>query len=378
VAGDLVYFLALSWAVVRLAGPAQVGAVLAVGAVPRAVLMLAGGVIADRFGPRRVVIGSDLLRCALVLGAAVLIFVTDTRLWMLFTLALVFGVIDALFMPAVGAMPPRITHPDQLGRVQGMRTLAVRVSNAVGPLVAAVVLTAAGASGGLATAGLLFGLSVLLLLAVRVRSTPTREGERTTWDDFRDGLRYLQRNRHLIRLVLIIGACELCFSGPIAIGLVLLADERQWSAAVLGSILTTFSIGGAAAAILLIVMNRIPRAGLTLICSLLLTAVLLTWIGRSVDPGTATAVSAALGLISGVAMTVGNALLQKQTDERYLGRVSSVLALCTFGLGPLVYPLVGLTAAAGGTAIFFAACGLIWLLAALISAASPTIRCAVL
>jgi hypothetical protein len=245
-------------------------------------------------------------------------------------------------------------------------------------LVAAVVLTAAGAAGGLATAGLLFGLSVLLLLAVRVRSVPAQEGERSTWDDFCDGLRYLRRNRRLIRLVLIIGACELCFSGPIAVGLVLLADERQWSAAVLGSILTTFSIGGAGAAILLIVMNRIPRAGLTLICSLLLTAVLLTWIGRSADPGTAIALSAALGLISGVAMTVGNALLQKQTDERYLGRVSSVLALCTFGLSPLLYPLVGLTADAGGTAVFFAGCGLIWLLATVASGASRAIRSAVL
>lgn len=379
VAGDLIYFLTLSWTAVRTAGPAQAGAVLAVGAVPRAVLMLGGGVIADRFGPRRVVIGSDLSRCLLVLGAAATIWIADTQLWMLFTLALVFGVIDALFMPAVGAMPPRITSPDQLGRVQGMRTLAVRTSNALGPLMAAAALTTAGPVAGLATAGLLFGLSVVLLLAVRIRTVPAHEGpDRTPWEDLRHGLRYLRQNQQLARLVIVIGLSEMCFSGPVAIGLVLLADERRWSAAVLGSTLAAFSIGGAAAGILLIVANRIPRAGITLSCSLLLTAVLVAWIGQTTDPRTAVVLSTVLGMISGLAMAVGNALLQEQTDPRFLGRVSSALALCTVGLSPLLFPLTGLVAAAWGAGTFFIGCGLVSLIAAATNGLSRTLRSAAL
>ena len=60
--GDSVYFVALAFAAAKSVPPAQVGLVMAAGAVPRAALMLGGGVIADRFGPRRVVIGSDALR----------------------------------------------------------------------------------------------------------------------------------------------------------------------------------------------------------------------------------------------------------------------------------------------------------------------------
>ena len=167
VTGDVMFFLTLSWAVTRIAGPAQVGLVLAIGALPRAMLMLGGGVLADRLGPRRVVIGSDLARCVIVLTAAAAIFLAEPGLWALVLLALVFGVIDALFMPAVGALPARITDPGQLGRVQGLRTLAVRSSNAVGPLIAAVVLTAGGVPAGFAVIGVLFSASVALLLAVR-------------------------------------------------------------------------------------------------------------------------------------------------------------------------------------------------------------------
>lgn len=117
--GDSVYFVALGFAAAKVAPPAQVGLVMAAGAVPRAILMLGGGVVADRFGPRLVVIGSDTVRCALILAAAAALALASPGLWLLVAVALVFGVVDALFMPAVGALPPRITTPDQLVRLQG-------------------------------------------------------------------------------------------------------------------------------------------------------------------------------------------------------------------------------------------------------------------
>lgn len=133
VTGDVVYFLALSWAATRVGGPSQVGLVVAAGALPRAVLMLGGGVVADRFGPLRVAVVSDAIRCAVVLAVAVAVVLTFPSVWLLVVVALIFGVVDAVFMPAVGALPPRITSPEQLARVQGMRGLSIRLSNAVGP-----------------------------------------------------------------------------------------------------------------------------------------------------------------------------------------------------------------------------------------------------
>jgi MFS family permease len=369
VSGDVVFFLTLSWAVTRMAGPAQVGAVLAVGAIPRALLMLVGGVIADRYGPRRVVIGSDLARCLMVFCAAALMQFAAAGLSMLFAVALVFGVIDALFMPAVGALAGRLTDPGQLSRVQGLRMLAVRVSNAVGPMIAAIVLTAAGVAAGFGLVGLLFSLSVGLLLAVRLnRMQPGVRLSGSPFADLKDGLRHLRRNRQLTQLVVVVGLGELCFSGPVGIGLVLLTAERHWAAVVLGWTLTAFSIGGAVAGILLTALTRLPRAGVVLACSLLATAVLVGALGQVTTAGMLIAGSAVLGTISGAASAIGNALLQRKTDPRYLGRVSSVTSLSTVGLSPLLYPVAGAVAAVWGTGIFFAGCALVCLLAALIAA----------
>ncbi|QIQ05245.1 MFS transporter [Streptomyces liangshanensis] len=170
--GSNVYFVALAWAAARTGSPGQAGLVLAVGSVPRAVLMLGGGVVADRWGPRLVVIGSDAARCVFILGmAAVLMFISPS-VWLLASVALVFGAVDALFLPAVGALPPRITAPGQLARVQGMSGLATRFANVAGAPIGGLTVAIGGSASAFTAAGVLFAVSLPLLLSVRIGGLP--------------------------------------------------------------------------------------------------------------------------------------------------------------------------------------------------------------
>ncbi|MFF4084503.1 MFS transporter [Streptomyces sp. NPDC001777] len=374
VAGDVVYFLALSWAATRAGGPSQVGLVVAAGALPRAVLMLGGGVVADRFGPRRVAVLSDAVRCAVILAAAAAVALAPAHIWLLAVVALIFGVVDAVFMPAVGALPPRITTVDQLARVQGMRGLSIRLSNAVGPLVAGAVLVSGGAAGAFTAAGVLFAVSLGTLLTVRV--TPPAETPRRTSarNELRDGLRYVRRHRLLAPLVVVIGLSEMCFSGPVATGLVLLADERGWGAEGMGWVASAFSIGATASALLLTVVPRVPRAGMTMSAALLVTAAGAVGLGQAPSLAMAVAFGALIGLTSGFATTLTGALVQTETDPRYLGRVTSVTTLCTLGLAPVLFPAVGVTVALWGAGTFFAGCGAICLLAAVLGLSVPALR----
>ncbi|WP_405531303.1 MFS transporter [Streptomyces canus] len=174
--GDSVYYIALSWAAVQTGTPSQAGVVMAVSAVPRAVLMLGGGVIADRFGPHRVVILSDTVRCAAVLAVAGLLFLTGPGLWPLAVLALVFGTVDAVFLPAVGALPARVTSRGQLARVQGMRGLGIRFASVVGGPLGGLAVAVGGAAAAFTFAGLLIAVSVPLLISVRLRELPAGDG----------------------------------------------------------------------------------------------------------------------------------------------------------------------------------------------------------
>lgn len=102
--GDQVYFIALGWAAVQTTGPGGAGLILAAGSVPRLVLLLLGGAFVDRWGARRLMLGSDVLRGTVMAAAAVLTAATSPSLIVLVSVAVVFGMVDAMFLPAVGAL----------------------------------------------------------------------------------------------------------------------------------------------------------------------------------------------------------------------------------------------------------------------------------
>ncbi|MFF4626171.1 MFS transporter [Streptomyces griseorubiginosus] len=373
--GDSVYYIALSWAAVQSGTPAQAGVVMSVSALPRALLMLGGGVIADRFGPRRVVIGSDAVRCAAVLAVAALLYLAEPGLWALALLALVFGTVDAVFMPAVGALPARVTTRGQLTRVQGMRGLGIRFASVVGGPLGGLAVAVGGAATAFAFAGLLIAISVPLLVSVRIREvdrhaaapsacgeTPARGAVGSAWSDLRIGLRYIRRHRVLAPLMLAVALGDLGFVGPLNVGLTLLADERGWGSAGMGWVLGGFGAGAGLASLVLAVRGRVPHAGLVMAYTCLGGAVAIG--ALAFVPGVVAAAGVALliGLLAGLSGALCGALLQTQADPAYLGRVTAVASLVSLGFAPLSMPLSAAAIGAWGTGPVFvtsaAVCGL--------------------
>ncbi|MFC9464272.1 MFS transporter [Streptomyces coelicoflavus] len=376
--GDMVFFLALSWAAVQNGTPAQAGLVTAVSAVPRALLMLGGGVVADRLGPRRVVIGSDAVRCVTVLAVAAVLFATDPGLWLLALLAVVFGTVDAVFMPAVGALPARITGKDQLARVQGMRGLAIRFAAVVGAPLGGLGVAVGGAAAAFACAGLLIAVSVPLLVSVRMRDLPADDAgaarETTAWRDLVGGLRYVRRHRVLGPLMVTIALGDLGFVGPLNVGLTLLADERGWGASGMGWVLAGFGTGAGVAALLLTVRGRLPHAGYVAAGAIVPGAAAIAALAHA--PALPVAVGTALlvGLLTGLSGAMCGALLQTQSDPAYLGRVTAVGGIVSLGIAPLSMPLSAAAIGVWGTGPVFAVSAAVCGLGGVVALCAPGVR----
>nr|WP_202477481.1 MFS transporter [Streptomyces sp. SID5470] len=374
--GDSVYYIALSWAAVQSGTPAQAGIVMSVSALPRAVLMLGGGVIADRLGPRRVVIGSDAVRCAAVLAVAALLFLTSPGLWPLALLGLVFGTVDAVFMPAVGALPARVTSRGQLARVQGMRGLGIRFASVVGGPLGGLAVAAGGAKAAFTLAGLLIAISVPLLVAVRTRELPADDTKAagTAWHDLRAGLQYIRRHRVLAPLMLVIALGDLGFVGPLNVGLTLLADERGWGASGMGWVLGGFGTGAGVASLLLAVRGRVPHAGHVMAYACLCGAVAIG--ALAFVPGIVAAAGVALliGLLAGLSGALCGALLQTQADPACLGRVTAVSSLVSLGFAPLSMPLSAAAIGAFGTGPVFVTSAAVCGLGGVVALCAPNLR----
>ncbi|MBC9712164.1 MFS transporter [Streptomyces sp. TRM66268-LWL] len=390
--GDSVYFLALGWAAAQIGGPAQVGVVMAVGAIPRALLMLGGGVVADRFGPRKVVIGSDTVRSVLILAVAAVLWLSAPGLWVLVALALLFGVVDALFMPAVGALPARITARGELMRLLGFKAFVDRFGRLAGPPLAGFALGAGGPEAAFAAAGVLFALSLVLLITVRIpgvrpdsaRSDGARSARAGSGDarsdeapspsgrggsvlrELRDGLRYVRR--HPVVGPLVVSGCisQVGISPPLTVGIVVLGEERGWSPAGVGFVLGAMAFGAGVSTLGLAVAGRFPRAGLWATVTLLVASAAIGAIGLMPTVAAAAAVALTAGLVSGLCGGLSSTLIQANTESGYLGRVSSVMAFTAVGVTPLFFPVGGWAAGNWGAASVFVVGGAVSMAASLL------------
>src|SRR5512143_1268372 len=83
--GDQFAFIATPWLVLKLTNdPLALGIVLALEGIPRAVFMLLGGAITDRFSPRLIMLAADIIRFILTTLIALVVFTGTVQMWMLY------------------------------------------------------------------------------------------------------------------------------------------------------------------------------------------------------------------------------------------------------------------------------------------------------
>ncbi len=143
--GDQFYLVALPWVVLHVTGSAvAIGTILMAAAVPRALLMLLGGLVSDRVSPRKVLMTTASAR-ALVVGAIGLFVALGTiRFWQLCLLAFAFGVADAFAMPAAQAFLPALVASDDLVAAKALVQSTAQLTTIVGPAPAGVAIKAVG------------------------------------------------------------------------------------------------------------------------------------------------------------------------------------------------------------------------------------------
>ena len=356
VLGDQVWYVALSWMAVRLASPGVAGVILAVSSLPRLALLLLGGAIVDRYGPRRLMIGSDLLRAVISLGAAGTALVAP-GVPLLVAVALVFGLADAVFLPAAGAIAPRLLQPNQIASGVGTTTLAARAALTIGAPLGGVLVAAGGLPLACLVNAATFVVSVASLASVRPRAAAAvaQSGPREPLlGALRAGLAYLVRHRMLRVLLLVSLLTNLGFVGPMNVGLALVSTARGWGAAGIGDMLAGFGVGAVTGALL---MMRV-RSGsggrvVAAVCAAVQGGAVFT---IAVAPHLWTAVLATTltGLTSGPLAIVVTSLTQRFTDDRFRGRVASVNTLANLGVTPMAMAVMGAVAGQLGNVPAFA------------------------
>ena len=363
--GDQFYFIALPWLVLELSGnPFTLGAMLAVQGLPRALFMLVGGAVTDRFSPRRVMIGSNVARLLIVALLAALVLTGSVRLWMLWSIVLAFGVADGFFFPAQGAIVPRLAATEQLPAANAVVQGLDQVAQFVGPMVAGALIAAFTAGRlGLEGVGLAFAVdaasflvSIVTLWVMQVdRVSRTAATGATTagvgsaarpggappslFASVREGLAYMWRDPLLRTLLALIIAVNFLAVGPLLVGIPQLVRERLSEGA--GGFGLVMSAFGAGSLVGLALGGALPKPPPWVTGNLLLAVCAVFGVGLALL-GFAQSLAAALvpsllmGLAVGYLMVFFFSWVQARTPQHMMGRMMSLIIFASVGLVPLL------------------------------------------
>lgn len=350
--------------------PAVVAGLTTVNMLPWLLFALPAGVLVDRVDRRRIVLGSNLVRGAALLGAALLL-AGNRPLGLLYALAFLLGIAETLADTAAPAMLPRLVDERHLERANGRLMAAQIVLNeTAGPPVAGLLvgLTAAAA---LATGGVLYALAALLLLGLAPLARTTREAapgraRSGVLRDIRAGLGFVLGHRTLRRTLAASALYGLVFSATFSMLVLLSEGTLGLSATGYGLLLAVGSLGAVAGSWLAPrAADRLPTVRLAR-WSLVASGAAYAALGLGRHP-----VLAALALAAnGVFMMGWNipvmSLRQRLTPEDLQGRVMSVSRLCAWGTMPVGATLGGLLAEALSVPAVFVVCGTVLAVGALV------------
>ncbi len=162
--------IALAFAVLDLTGSkTDLGLVLTAMWVPQLLLVLFGGVFADRLPRHLVMVGSNLLSAAAQGAIAVLILTHHAELWQLIVLQVARGISMAFFFPASQGLVPETVRPGLLQQANALLGMTKNGTNIFGAALGGVLVATAGPGWALAFDGATYAASAAVLAAMRLR-----------------------------------------------------------------------------------------------------------------------------------------------------------------------------------------------------------------
>jgi MFS family permease len=357
VVGDQFYFVALPWLVLQLNGSGlALGSVLMAAAVPRTVLVLAGGLVTDRFSPRSVMLVSNAGRWLIVTCFTVLTHLRSVCIWHLYAAAAAFGTFDAFFYPAYISVVPSLLHPRQIKTGNSLMQGSAQAAALFGPLAAGIIISHTSLVSAFGFDSVTFLVSITMLALIR---TPTgsvaKRSPTTVLDSITAGLSYALKNCVIRRLVISFAFMNLFLTGPFAVGVPVLAKERFGGAGALGLMLSSFGAGSLTGTIFAGQVLSQMRLGPLLAGAYITAGLVMISLGVSHILWLSWVALILLGLVAGFSNIQILAYLHRETRPDMMGRVMSLIMFCGQTLIPASYILAGAVSKIGVTALFIIA-----------------------
>jgi MFS family permease len=341
--------VARGWLILELTdSPFMVTAINAVPMLPMLVLSPIGGVIADRFSRRLILMAGDLLNAAVLLTLALLILSGDVQVWQVFALSFLHGVVFSTTMPARMAAVPDVVEPQYMARGIAMFTTIFSTAQLAGPAPAGFLIEAYGMGPTFLVASSLLipALTLLLFLDIPRRGSPDDQSARGSFfANIAEALIYV-RGRPLMYSLLLMGVVFSIFSMPYQAMLPVFArDVLQMGPDGLGALTTSVGVGALVGSIAVAAAGSDQQLRFLLVWGGVCFGVLILLFASSVIAWLSFGLAILLGFAMQISLTSNMTVMQMELPAYIRGRVISI-RMVAIGLAP-----AGMLALGGGAEV---------------------------
>ncbi len=369
--GSSLHYIALMWFALEAGGPLGVIAVRLADSIPAIVFGLHGGVAADRWSRRRLMIGSDLVRGVVLVPVAIAGLAGGLPLWGLVVASFVLEAATSYFEPAYGATVPTLVDRENVQQANALVQATTQALSIGGWALAAGLLTFVPVSVFFAVNSISFLVSAALIARIRRGHEHDRHATRPR---IREGLTAVRPYPRLAAAVVALGVAVTITAGTWIGGVpTFVRDTLQHGAGGFSIIMVGYAAGSIVAGVVLARVRIRHKARASLLAwSMYLPGYGLLAIAGSLPLAVAGAFFAGTGQSASVVLV--NSAAQEQVPDSVLGRVLGVISLthrgahatglllvsplfafvgarAIFGAAAIAVPLVGLAGLAGATLV---------------------------
>ncbi|MFZ6742725.1 MFS transporter [Undibacterium sp. JH2W] len=365
--GDQFTLIALPWLVLKMTGDTLIlGIVLALISVPRALLILLGGAVVDRYSPKTVMMQTKYINTLLLGILSALIFYSKLELWMVYALALGLGISTAFSIPSGTSMLPRVVAPAQLQSANGIMLGIRQLTMFIGPVLAGLLIALFGSHNGTHEQGMLndaqglsaafffdcftYAFSSWTLSKVRMNSgMPAPTGgapaipKPALLHSLAEGLRYCWNEKHLRSCFLYWSAIAFFIMGPIQIALPVMANQLSNSASALGLLAGSHGAGTLLGMALAGMKPnlRFGNLGRTILLVDFIVGILFIPMGLINASWQGAGILLSVGILGGFLHVAVFTWVQKQVPPHMIGRAMSMFMFIFMGIGPISAAFTG-------------------------------------
>src|SRR5215471_11648894 len=200
--GSWLQSVAQAWLVYRLTGSSlQLGLLAFAGQAPMLFLSPIGGLLADAYRPRRLVIATQTSLMLLALALAALTLRGHIGLWQLLLLAGLQGVVNAIEVPARQALVASIVDTYDLLNAVALSSSAFSNASSVAPVIAGFLVATIGEGWCFAINGVTYLAVIFCLFVIRIEERHTGPGKLAAVSRLREGFRFVHDTTPIRRIL---------------------------------------------------------------------------------------------------------------------------------------------------------------------------------